>query len=267
MTTEDNLSENLPEAEKEPSEQVEQSSTEEVAEPVKEVTEEPEGEEERAAKEFYAAIEGEVSRLAQSQKDKELTPIYARIKELEQKESQSKVEQGLQSEWTQGASYIESLERSETSQLEKVRADVPPETFQQMQQQLTKNQQDRRKNVQVGFDLHKQQTVAAETQRANSAWAIGRRYNLNDEDIAELQKLNTDTEKELKAQLLQSQKQTQETATAKAKVEKTPQTFAVGVEGKTSTGDEAFTKRMADPNYMPTQEDYERWRKMEEKFR
>lgn len=266
MTTEDNLSANLPEAEKEPSEQVEQP-LEEVAEPTEEVTEEPEGEEERAAKEFYAAIGEEVSRLAQSQKDKELTPIYARIKELEQKETQSKVEQGLQSEWTQGASYIESLERSEIAQQEQVRADVPPETFQQMQQQLARNQQERRKNIQMSFGLHRQGQLAAESQRANSAWAIGRHYNLDDEGIAELQKLGTDAEKVLKAENLQMKKQMQETATAKAKVEKTPQNFPVGVEGKTSTGDDAFVKRMADENYMPTEADYERYRKIEEKYK
>lgn len=259
MTTEENLSETLPEAEQPPSEEVEQP---EVAGPTEEVTEKPEGEEEREAKEFYAAIEKEVSRLAQSQKDKELTPIYERIKELEQKETQGKVEQELQSEWTQGASWIESLERSETAQLEQVRADVPPETFQQMQQQLARNHQDRRKNIQMSFGLEREKRFAAETQKANSAWAIGRRYNLTDEEIAELQKLGTDAEKVLKAENLQMRKQMQEQATAKAKAEKTPQTFAVGVEGKTSTGDEAFLKAYARGD----SDDHERYRKIAEKY-
>lgn len=104
-------------------------------------------------------------------------------------------------------------------------------------------------------------------QKAISARDLVYREGLTEEDIPLLLSTQTPKEMELTAKMLKIERAQQTQKVQQASQKKQPQTFhnVAGARGG-ATSDDEFVKRMGDPNYSPTQEDYQRNRKLLDKL-
>ena len=104
-------------------------------------------------------------------------------------------------------------------------------------------------------------------QKAISARDLVYREGLTEEDIPLLLSTQTPKEMELTAKMLKIERAQQTQKVQLASQKKQPQTFhnVAGARGG-ATSDDEFVKKMGDPSYSPTQEDYQRNRKLLDKL-